>query len=167
MGSNPFVFSGKYICNPHELHPNHAAHPSHVGPPPPAQRRLQTVQSCVRKYAATSPASASPAAVAATAWAAVVADSVHDVVAPLPAALRSLTLRYLQPSLHDRPSAKPTNAHPGRLCSRGARDAFEPAGFARPIGAGGCLAERRAAGLIDTVRLWVTAMRDDISPRRE
>jgi len=33
--------------------------------------------------------------------------------------------------------------------------------------AGGCLAERRAAGLIDTVRLWVTAMRDDISPRRE
>ena len=202
MGSNPFVFSGKYICNPHELHPNHAAHPSHVGPPPPAQRRLQTVQSCARKYAATSPASASPAAVAATAWAAVVADSVREVVAPLPevtdlevlevlprccatrgptvwdsagictsvpAALRSLTLRYLQPSLHDRPSAKPTNAHPGRLCSRGAsaRDAFEPAGFARPIGAGGCLAERRAAGLIDTVRLWVTAMRDDMSPRRE
>ena len=36
----------------------------------------QTVQSCVRKYAATSPASASPAAVAATAWAAVLADSV-------------------------------------------------------------------------------------------
>ena len=85
----------------------------------------------------------------------------------LPPCLRSLTLRYLQPSLHDRPSAKPTNAHPGRLCSRGARDAFEPAGFARPIGAGGCLAERRAAGLIDTVRLWVTAMRDDMSPRRE
>ena len=66
-------------------------------------------------------------------------------------------------------SAKPTNAHPGCLCSRGAsaRDAFEPAGFARPVGAGGCLAERRAAGLIDTVRLWVTAMRDDMSPRHE